>query len=268
MRPDNPDIVFSGAVGSAPGGGGVLLRYDHATGHARMVTVWPEVYFGWGPKDLKYRFQWTFPILISPHDPNILYAAGNIVFRSTDDGASWEAISPDLTRGDPSTLEPSGGPITKDTTGAEHYATVFALAESPRQRGLLWAGSDDGKVHLSRDAGQNVDSDHTAGPAGVVDGVHHRAVAARPRQGVSGGHALQARRHAPLPLQDGGPRRDLDAHHRRHSGRRLHARDPRGSRAPWTPLRRNRDGCLRLVRRRGVVAVRCDGTCRRCPSTT
>jgi photosystem II stability/assembly factor-like uncharacterized protein len=155
VRPDNPDIVFSGAVGSAPGGGGVLLRYDHATGHARMVTVWPEVYFGWGAKDLKYRFQWTFPILISPHDPNVLYTAGNIVFRSPDDGESWEAISPDLTRGDPSTLEPSGGPITKDTTGAEHYGTVFALAESPRQPGLLWAGSDDGRVHLSRDAGRN-----------------------------------------------------------------------------------------------------------------
>jgi photosystem II stability/assembly factor-like uncharacterized protein len=154
VRPDNPDVVFSGAVGSAPGGGGVLLRYDHATGQARMVTVWPEVYFGWGAKDLKYRFQWTFPILISPHDPNILYTAGNIVFRSTDDGASWEPISPDLTRGDPSTLEPSGGPITRDTTGAEHYGTVFALAESPRERGLLWAGSDDGRVHLSRDAGR------------------------------------------------------------------------------------------------------------------
>jgi photosystem II stability/assembly factor-like uncharacterized protein len=155
VRPDNPDIVFSGAVGSAPGGGGVLLRYDHATGHSRMITVWPEVYYGWHPKDLKYRFQWTFPILLSPHDPNILYTAGNIVFRSTNEGGSWEAISPDLTRAAPSTLEASGGPITKDTTGAEHYATVFALAESPRQPGLLWAGSDDGRVHLSRDAGKN-----------------------------------------------------------------------------------------------------------------
>jgi len=154
VRPDNPDIVFSGAVGSAPGGGGVLLRYDHATGQARIVTVWPEVYFGWGPKDLKYRFQWTFPILLSPHNPNILYAAGNMIFRSTDEGASWEPISPDLTRGDPSTLEPSGGPITKDTTGAEHYATVFALAESPHEPGVLWAGSDDGRVHISRDTGR------------------------------------------------------------------------------------------------------------------
>jgi photosystem II stability/assembly factor-like uncharacterized protein len=154
VRPDNPDVVYSGAVGSAPGGGGVLLRYDHATGHCRMITVWPEVYFGWGAKDLKYRFQWTFPILLSPHDPNILYTAGNMLFRSTNEGASWEPISPDLTRADPGTLEPSGGPITKDTTGAEHYATVFALAESPTEPGVLWAGSDDGLLHLSRDGGR------------------------------------------------------------------------------------------------------------------
>ncbi|PWU17196.1 MAG: glycosyl hydrolase, partial [Candidatus Rokuibacteriota bacterium] len=154
VRPDNPDIVYSGAVGSAPGGGGVLLRYDHATGHCRMITVWPEVYYGWPPQDLKYRFQWTFPILISPHDPNVLYTAGNVVFRSTNEGASWEPISPDLTRADPATLQVSGGPITKDTTGAEHYATVFALAESPVEPGVLWAGSDDGLLHLSRDGGR------------------------------------------------------------------------------------------------------------------
>ncbi len=159
VRPDNPNVVFSGAVGSAPGGGGVLLRYDHGTAQTRIVTVWPEVYSGYGARDLKHRFQWTFPILISPHDPNALYCTGERVFRSTDEGASWEAISPDLTRNDASKLGPSGGPITKDTTGAEHYCTVFALAESPLQRGLLWAGSDDGLIHVSRDGGtswQNV----------------------------------------------------------------------------------------------------------------
>ncbi|HZQ35333.1 MAG TPA: glycosyl hydrolase, partial [Dehalococcoidia bacterium] len=151
VRPDNPNVVFSGAVGSAPGGGGVLLRYDHATEQTRIVTVWPEVYSGYGARDLKHRFQWTFPILISPHDPNTLYCTGERIFRSFDEGASWEAISPDLTRNDASKLGPSGGPITKDTTGAEHYCTVFALAESPLERGLLWAGSDDGLIHLSRD---------------------------------------------------------------------------------------------------------------------
>ncbi|HEY7295582.1 MAG TPA: glycosyl hydrolase, partial [Dehalococcoidia bacterium] len=155
VRPDNPNVVFSGAVGSAPGGGGVLLRYDHATAQTRIVTVWPEVYSGYGARDLKHRFQWTFPILISPHDPNTLYCTGERVFRSTDEGASWEAISPDLTRNDANKLGPSGGPITKDTTGAEHYCTVFALAESPIERGQLWAGSDDGLIHLSRDGGKS-----------------------------------------------------------------------------------------------------------------
>jgi len=154
VRPDNHNIVYSGAVGSAPGGGGVMLRYDHETGQTRIITVWPEAYGGWGPKDLKYRFQWTFPILISPNDPNVLYACGNRVFRSTDEGTSWEPISPDLTRNDESKLGPSGGPITRDTTGAEHYCTIFAFTESPHERGVFWAGSDDGLVHLSRDSGR------------------------------------------------------------------------------------------------------------------
>ncbi|HLZ68904.1 MAG TPA: glycosyl hydrolase [Dehalococcoidia bacterium] len=151
VRPDNPNVVISGAVGSSPGGGGSLLRYDHGTAQTRIITVWPEVYSGYGAKDLKHRFQWTFPILISPHDPNTLYATGERVFQSFDEGSSWEPISPDLTRNDASKLGPSGGPITKDTTGAEHYCTVFALAESPLERRLLWAGSDDGLIHLSRD---------------------------------------------------------------------------------------------------------------------
>lgn len=155
VRPDNPDIVYSGAVGSAPGGGGVLLRYDHATGQCRTITVWPELYYGWGAGDLRYRFQWTFPIALSPHDPKVLYAAGNVLFRSTDEGSSWEPISPDLTRAEPSTLGPSGGPITRDTTGAEHYGTIFAFAESPHTPGELWAGTDDGLVHLSRDGGRS-----------------------------------------------------------------------------------------------------------------
>ncbi|MGH8059884.1 MAG: WD40/YVTN/BNR-like repeat-containing protein, partial [Candidatus Entotheonellia bacterium] len=154
VRPDDPNIVYSGAVGSAPGGGGVMLRYDHRTHQVRIITVWPELYGGWGAKDLKYRFQWTYPIVLSPHDPHILYATGNLVFRSTDEGTSWEAISPDLTRHDVSKMEPSGGPITKDTTGAEHYGTIFTFVESPHARGLFWAGSDDGLIHLSRDGGR------------------------------------------------------------------------------------------------------------------
>ena len=158
VRPDDSNIVYSGAIGSSPGGGDSLLRYDHATGQVRIITVWPEYESGLGVKDHKYRFQWTYPIVISPHDPNVLYAAANIVFRSEDEGTSWESISPDLTRGDVTKMEPSGGPITLDTTYVEHYGTIFAFAESPHERGVFWAGSDDGLVHLSRDGGETWDA--------------------------------------------------------------------------------------------------------------
>jgi photosystem II stability/assembly factor-like uncharacterized protein len=158
VDPRNPDIVYGGAIGSGFGNGR-LLRYDHRTGQERNVTIWPETTgMGDGAKDLKYRFQWTFPIQFSPHDPGTLYVAGNRLFRSTDEGASWEAISPDLSRHDPTRLEPSGGPITKDNSGAEVYCTIFSFVESPHQRGLFWAGTDDGLVHLSRDGGQNWES--------------------------------------------------------------------------------------------------------------
>ena len=109
--------------------------------------------YGLGARDMRYRFQWTFPIVISPHDPNVLYAAGNMVFRSTDEGTTWEAVSPDLTRNDPDKGEPGGGPISRDVSGAEVYCTIFAFAESPRTPGEFWAGSDDGLVHISRDSG-------------------------------------------------------------------------------------------------------------------
>lgn len=149
VRPDDPNIVFAGNYQ------GYLTRYDHRTQQRRYIAVWPELASGWGAKDQKYRFQWTYPILLSPHDPNVLYVTGNHVFRSTDEGASWDVISPDLTRNDPTKLEPSGGPITKDNTGAEYYCTIFAFAESPIERGLFWAGSDDGLVHISRDNGES-----------------------------------------------------------------------------------------------------------------
>ncbi|MCL4862574.1 MAG: glycoside hydrolase [Caldilineaceae bacterium] len=155
VHPDDPNIVYVGAVGSSPGGGGALQRYDHRTRHIQLINVWPEPHGGIGPKELKYRFPWTFPILFSPHDSNVLYTTGNVVFRSTNEGMSWTPISPDLTRNDPSKLEPSGGPITKDTSGAEHYCTIATLRESPHEPGVLWSGSDDGLVYLSQDGGQN-----------------------------------------------------------------------------------------------------------------
>jgi photosystem II stability/assembly factor-like uncharacterized protein len=155
VHPEDANIVYVGAVGSSPGGGGALQRYDHRTGHIQLINVWPEPYGGTGPKELKYRFPWTFPILFSPHDPGVLYTTANVVFRSRDEGLSWEPISPDLTRNDPSKLEPSGGPITKDTSGAEHYCTISTLRESPHEPGVFWSGSDDGLVYLSQDGGES-----------------------------------------------------------------------------------------------------------------
>ena len=151
VDPTDPNIVISGAIGSSPGGGGNMLRYDHSTGQVRIITVWPELNTGYGPVDAKYRFQWTYPIQFSPHDSNVLYAAGNVIFRSTDQGSSWEPISPDLSRNDPEKLQPSGGDITGDASGAETYCTVFSFVESPHEKGVFWAGTDDGLVHISRD---------------------------------------------------------------------------------------------------------------------
>jgi hypothetical protein len=108
---------------------------------------------GWGAADLKYRFQWTYPIVLSPRDPNVLYVTSQHVHRSTNEGQSWETVSPDLTRNDKARQAPSGGPITKDNTSVEYYGTVFTLAPSPRDRQVLWAGSDDGLVHVTRDGG-------------------------------------------------------------------------------------------------------------------
>src|ERR687885_760663 len=161
IDPRNSRRMIEGNDGGATGAGhGRLIAWNPETGQKRNVTVWPEVLgMGAGAESMKYRFQWTFPVETSPHDDTTLYICSNHVHRSTDDGASWETISPDLTRDDPSRLGPSGGPITADNSGAEIYCTIFAFRESPHERGVFWAGSDDGLIHISRDSGttwQNV----------------------------------------------------------------------------------------------------------------
>lgn len=158
VRPDNPDIVYVGAIGSSPGGGNSLQRYDRATDQIRLITSWPDATRGLGASQHKQRFAWTYPIVISPHDPDTLYIGGDRVLRSMDEGHTWEAISPDLTRADPETLKPTGGPVNLDTVGAEIYATVFSFIESPHEKGVFWAGSDDGVVHVSRDGGKSWDN--------------------------------------------------------------------------------------------------------------
>jgi len=147
-KPNDPDVVFGGSYG------GDLSMLNHRTGEVRSVDPWPDNPMGHGAIDAAQRFQWTFPIVFSPHDPNVLYTCSQFVLRSTNGGQSWTKISPDLTRNDPSTLGPSGGPLTKDNTSVEYYGTVFTVAESPRRRGVIWAGSDDGLIHVTEDGGK------------------------------------------------------------------------------------------------------------------
>jgi photosystem II stability/assembly factor-like uncharacterized protein len=149
VDPENSDIVYGGSYG------GFLTRVNHDKGTVRGINVWPDNPMGYGAEGMKYRFQWNFPIFFSKHNPDVLYTASNHLHMSTNEGQSWEIISPDLTRNDPEKLKSSGGPITQDNTGVEYYCTIFAAGESPIQQGLLWVGSDDGLVHVSSDGGKN-----------------------------------------------------------------------------------------------------------------
>jgi photosystem II stability/assembly factor-like uncharacterized protein len=147
--PSDPELVYAGEYA------GYISRYDHRTRQARNISVYPYNPLGHAAEDLKYRFQWTAPILVSPHDPKTVYHAANVLFKSRDAGLHWTPISPDLTRNDKSKQKWSGGPITGDNVTTEYYCTIFAVAESPVQKGLLWAGSDDGLIHVSRDGGKH-----------------------------------------------------------------------------------------------------------------
>ena len=148
VRQDDPNVSFAGCYG------GTLTRFDRRTGQNRNISVWPENPMGWGAADLKYRFNWTFPIVHSPQNPNVLYASANVLFKSVDDGQSWTPISPDLTRNDKTKQGASGGPITKDNTSIEYYDVIFAVAPSPLDSNTIWAGTDDGLVHITRDGGR------------------------------------------------------------------------------------------------------------------
>ncbi len=145
--PTNSDIVYGGSYG------GLITRYDHKTGENRVINVWPDNPMGAGAEAMKYRFQWNHPIFFSPHNPKKLYTAGNHLFSTENEGASWTKLSPDLTTDDKAKQKSSGGPITQDNTSVEYYCTIFTAAESPLEKDLLWTGSDDGIISVSKDGG-------------------------------------------------------------------------------------------------------------------
>jgi photosystem II stability/assembly factor-like uncharacterized protein len=150
--PRDSEIIFAGSYG------GLITRYDHRTGQLRDINPYPNNPMGAGADVLKYRFQWNFPIVFSPHDNSpsgTMYTGANVLFKSTNEGQTWDVISPDLTRNDKSKQASSGGPLTKDNTSIEYYDTIFTVMESPVQAGTIWTGSDDGLVYLSRDGGKN-----------------------------------------------------------------------------------------------------------------
>ncbi len=147
--PNDAGIVYAG------GNYGIITKWTKATEQEELITPSPVIMDGFGAADQKYRFQWTAPIVLSPFDPNTMYIAAQVLFKTTNQGQSWTVISPDLTRNDKTKQQVPGGPITHDSTSVEFYDTIFTVAESPRQRDLIWAGSDDGLVHITRDGGKN-----------------------------------------------------------------------------------------------------------------
>ena len=148
QSPIDPDVFYAGSQGA------LLTRYNRNTGQIRDIQVYPRFFSGEPSSALPERWQWTFPIMFSPLDPGIMYTCSQHVWKTTNDGQSWEKISPDLTYADPETLGPTGGIITKDMNGPEIYATVFALAPSNHDVNTIWAGSDDGKMHITRNGGK------------------------------------------------------------------------------------------------------------------
>jgi len=249
IRPDDPDIIFAGDHQ------GLLTRHDRRTGQSRVINIWPDGDIGPQRRIGEVPFNWTSPTALSPHDPNVLYTCAQYVFRSQDEGASWDRISRDLTRNDPKTTGDSGGPITLDQTGAEYYATIFAFAESLKARGVLWAGSDDGLIHVSRDDGRTW-TDVTPSamtPLTLVSIIepspHDPAVA----YVAATRYKLDDFRPYLYKTKNYGKTWTED--HDRHPGRGFHPGDPRGSRGARPALLRDRGRPVRVPRRWGAVAA-------------
>ena len=169
--PRNLDIVYSGSYG------GSITRYDHKAGETREIVAWPQVVDGLAVRDLKYRFQWNAPIILSRHEPGTLYHASQILLRSRDEGQTWEEASPDLTRNDTSKQDYSGGPVSHEFTGVETYDTIFYVVESPHEAGTMWVGTDDGLVHITRNNGKTWEN---VTPKGIPEWIRINAIDVSP----------------------------------------------------------------------------------------
>jgi photosystem II stability/assembly factor-like uncharacterized protein len=160
--PNNPEIIFGGCYQ------GIIEKWIKAIREAKPIKEYPELSLGNAPEDFKYRYNWNAPIIADPHDPSVIYHAGNVVFRSGDAGQSWDVISPDLTRNDPEKQGPGGLPFTNEAAGGENYNTLMYLTASPHEKGVLWAGSDDGLLHLTRNGGASWEN---VTPEGMEEGI-------------------------------------------------------------------------------------------------
>jgi len=147
--PDNPQLIYGGTYQ------GNLDKWDASSRESKPIKEYPELGLSIAPKDSKYRYNWNAPVITSPHDRNTIYHAGNVVFKSTDEGQSWETVSPDLTKNETEKHGPGGGPFTNEAAGGENYNTISYMVESQHEKGVLWAGSDDGLLHITKDGGQN-----------------------------------------------------------------------------------------------------------------
>jgi len=169
--PRNSQIVYAGSYD------GLITRQDKRTGQSRNINAWPDNTMGYGVEAMKYRFQWSFPIVFSPHDPKTLYIGSNVLMKTANEGQNWEVISPDLTRNDKSKMGTSGGPITQDNTSVEYYCTIFTIMESPAGKGVIWTGSDDGQVQVTRDGGKKWDN---VTPPGMPEWIRINSIDASP----------------------------------------------------------------------------------------
>ncbi len=233
LTPTTPTSSSSAPSAPPPAAATPSNATTTAPGRSALSPPGRKTMRGYGAGEHKYRFNWTYPIVFSPHDPNTIYIGGNRVFKTTDEGQTWEPISPDLTFADPETLVPTGGPVNKDAIGAETYATVFAFAESPHETGRpLGRLRRRSSQYLPRRRQELEQRSTRPTSPDWTDDLLHRTVPLRPGHGLPRRHPLQTRRLPTLPLRHPRLRRHLDPHHQRHPSRRLHPRHPRRSRAP------------------------------------